>query len=93
MSIKYRQFFCCTNRIVHPLKKIKGVKALLKGSKSGGVSTLRYILMIYMESGEHYKVMRTKNEQRVKKQLLTLRKFLEIELTKPVESIDYSMQE
>ena len=93
MSIKYRQFLCFTRRIVHPLNKIKGVKALLKGTKSGGVSTLRYVLIFYMETGEHYKVMKSKNEQRIKKQLLTLRKFLEIELDKPIEVVDYSLQE
>ena len=44
--------------------------------------------MIFIANEPPIKVMVSKNEQRIKKQLLVLRKFLEIEGDKPIEVIN-----
>ena len=49
---------------------------------------MHYVLMIFTDEGNSYKVMWSKNEQRIKKQLMLLRKFLEIELNMPIDVID-----
>ena len=88
MMITHIKFFCHKRRICHTLGSIKAVRAMLKGSKKGGINTLHYVLMIFTDEGHTYKVMWSKNEHRIKKQLMLLRKFLEIELDKPIDVID-----
>ena len=67
MMLTHTKFFCQKRRICHSLSEIKGVRAMRKGSKKGGINTLHYVLMIFTEGGEAYKVMWSKNEQRIKK--------------------------
>lgn len=67
LMIKYTRFFCQTEYICRPLCCITGVRAVIKGSKSGGVNTLHYLLMIFFEEGPPVKIMHSKNEQRIKK--------------------------
>ena len=93
MMITYIKFFCQKQYICHSLESITGLRAVLKGSKKGSVNTLRYVLFIYLDEGEPVRVMGSKNEQRIKKQLLILRKFLDIEGDRPIEVVSNATME
>ena len=85
--IRYTNFLCKRRYHCHSLKNIQSVRACVRGHK-GHSETAHYVLCIFMHSGEMLKVLYSKKEQRIKKQLLAMRKFLRIELDKPIGVVD-----
>ena len=85
--IRYTNFLCKKRYQCHSLKNIQSVRACQRGHK-GHSETAHYVLCIFMHSGEMLKVLFSKKEQRIKKQLLAMRKFLSIELDKPIGIVD-----
>ena len=85
--VRYRNFLCKKRYHCHALKNISGIRACVRGHR-GNSETEHYVLCIFMHSGEMIKVLFSKREARIKKQLLAMRKFLAIELEKPIGIID-----
>lgn len=90
--IRYKNFLCKKRYHCHALKNIKSVRACVRGHK-GHSETAHYVLCIFMHSGEMIKVLFSKKEHRIKKQLLAMRKFLQIELDRPIAILDMSTAE
>ena len=90
--VRYVNFICKKRYHCHALKNINCVRACVRGHK-GHSETVHYVLCIFMHSGEMIKVLFSKSEQRIKKQLLAIRKFLAIELDKPIAVVDMSTAE
>lgn len=87
LLVKYTSFLCKKRYHCHALKNISGVRGVIRGRK-GPSETSHYVLCIYTHSGQMIKTLFSKNEARIKKQLLLIRKFLGIELEKPIQIVD-----
>lgn len=85
--VRYTNFVCKRRYHCHALKNIESIRACKRGHQ-GPNETEHYILCIFTHSGEMIKVLFSKNEHRIKKQLLLIRKFLGIELAKPISVVD-----
>lgn len=92
MLVRYTNFICKKRYTCEALKNISGIKACIKGHKGPGESE-HYILCVYTHSGSMTKVLMSKNPDRIKRQLLAIRKFLAIELEKPISLVDTSTAE
>ena len=87
LLVKYTSIMCKKRYHCHALKNISGVKGIIRGRK-GPTETTHYVLCIYTHSGQMIKTLFSKSEARIKKQLLLIRKFLGIELEKPIQIVD-----
>ena len=69
----------------YKLDQIVSVRAVRIGKKkSKTYDTTRYVLKIFLNNGKALRVLSTKDSLRVKKELLCLRRFLQIELEAPI---------
>ena len=87
--IRYTNLICGKRYHCHALKNISGVRACVRGRK-GPTETEHYVLCIFTHSGEMIKVLFRKSEGRIKRQLLAVRKFLALDLDRPIAVVDMS---
>ena len=89
LQIRYKNILCKTRFQNQTLSKITSIRACVRG-RSGPNETVHYVICIFTENGEMTKVLFSKSEGRIKRQLLLMRKFLRIELDKPIAVVDMS---
>lgn len=75
LLVRYTNLLCKKRYFCHALKNVSGVRACVRGHK-GTNETEHYVLCIFTHSGEMIKVLFSKNAERIKRQLLAMRKFL-----------------
>jgi hypothetical protein len=73
----------------HNLTDIQSLRAVRHGKKRGfNHDSTKYSIKIYFASGQTIRILTTKDTLRVKKLLLCMRRFLQIELTNPISIHD-----
>lgn len=93
VMVRYKSFFCKKRYFCHALSEISGVRGCVRGHK-GPSETEHYIICIFLNnSRDCLKVLFSKNPDRIKKQMLLIRKFLKIDLEKPIAIVNMSTAE
>ena len=63
----------------HPLSHIIRVHAARRGSVKDGMDNTVYVLIVSMLRGSEIKILETQNPTKIRKELICVRKFLNIE--------------
>lgn len=78
----------------HKLNDIQSVRAIRHGKTRGfNHDSTRCSIKVFFKSGQAIRILSSKSSLRVKKELLCLRRFLEIELDRPISIQDQSVVE
>lgn len=77
--LRVNMLSCSKKRTRISLNKIKNVYAARRGVKAHKANMTSYQLIVVLESGHKLKILETKDIKKIKRKLIMLRKFLEMD--------------